>query len=74
MKQINTIITLSILSSSLLLGATPNIGDVVKQVQPPKEVTQQKETPLVEIGGAKNMLLLWQKIQAVKPFLLKALK
>lgn len=74
MKQINTIITLSILSSSLLLGATPNIGDVVKQVQPPKEVTQQKETPLVEIGGAKKYAPVMAEETSGKTIFVKSFK
>ncbi len=53
MKQINKIVTLSLLTSSVLLGATPNIGDIEKQVKPPKEV-QQKQTPLIEINGVKK--------------------
>ncbi|PUE65076.1 ShlB/FhaC/HecB family hemolysin secretion/activation protein [Arcobacter caeni] len=53
MKHINKIITLSLLTSSVLLGATPNIGDIERQVQPPKEV-QQKQTPLIEINGVKK--------------------
>jgi hemolysin activation/secretion protein len=54
MKQINKIITLSVLASSILLGAAPNIGDIEKQIQLPKEVTQQKDAPLIEIGGVKQ--------------------
>ena len=55
MKQINKIITISILSSSILLGATvPNISDIQKQIEPPKDLIKQKETPLVELGGVKK--------------------
>jgi len=55
MKQINKIITISILSSSILLGANiPTIGDIEKQVVPPKDLIKQKETPLVELGGVKK--------------------
>ena len=55
MKQMNKIITISVLSSSILLGATlPNISDIQKQVVPPKDLIKQKETPLVELGGVKK--------------------
>lgn len=55
MKQINKIITISVLSSSILLGATiPNIGDIQKQVEPPKDLIKPKETPLIELGGVKK--------------------
>jgi hemolysin activation/secretion protein len=47
-------ISVSALTSTFLLGATPNIGDIDKQVQPPKELSKQKETPLVQIGGVKK--------------------
>lgn len=54
MKQINKIITISVLSSSFLLGANvPNIGDIEKQILVPKEV-EKKQTPLIEIGGVKK--------------------
>ena len=55
MKQINKIITISILSSSILLGANiPTIGDIQKQVEPPKDLIKPKETPLIELGGVKK--------------------
>lgn len=55
MKQINKIITISILSSSILLGANiPTIGDIEKQVEPPKDLIKPKETPLIELGGVKK--------------------
>ncbi|MFA7092316.1 MAG: ShlB/FhaC/HecB family hemolysin secretion/activation protein [Arcobacteraceae bacterium] len=74
MKQINKIITLSALSASILLGATPNIGDVVKQVQPPKEVTQQKQTPLVEISGAQKYAPLMKDDKSGQTLLVKSFK
>lgn len=54
MKLINKTITLSILASNMLFGANiPNIGDIDRQVTPPKEV-EKKQAPLIEIGGAKE--------------------
>jgi len=53
MKQITKLITLSLITSSSLVAATPNIGDVLKQVEQPKK-TMKKETPLIEIGGVKK--------------------
>ena len=57
-KQIIKTITLSLIASSTLLAATPNvptISDIEKQIQikPPKEV-QQKQTPLIELNGVKK--------------------
>ena len=74
MKQINKIITLSALSASILLGATPNIGDVVKQVQPPKEVTQQKQPPLVEISGVQKYAPLMKDNKSGQTLLVKSFK
>lgn len=55
MKKITKITLLSTFASSVLLGANvPNIGDIDRQVQPPKEVTQKKEAPLVQVGGVKQ--------------------
>lgn len=48
MKNINKIVVLSTLASSILLGATPNIGDIERQVQPPK-IEKTKPT-LPQIG------------------------
>lgn len=74
MKQINKIITLSALSASILLGATPNIGDVVKQVQPPKEVTQQKQPPLVKISGVQKYAPLMKDNKSGQTLLVKSFK
>jgi hemolysin activation/secretion protein len=43
--------TLSVLASSILLGATPNIGDMQRQVEPPKI---QKEKPTLPSIGTKE--------------------
>ncbi|WP_419768028.1 ShlB/FhaC/HecB family hemolysin secretion/activation protein [Arcobacter sp.] len=53
MKFLTKLITLSLITTSSLLAATPNIGDAVKQIKVPKEV-KQKKTPLVQIGGVKK--------------------
>lgn len=54
--NINTkLITLSIALSGVLYGANaPTINDVNRQVQPPKEVTEKKSVPIVEVGGVKK--------------------
>jgi hemolysin activation/secretion protein len=49
----NKILTISLLTSSVLLGATPNIGDVNRQIQAPKDLPK-KVTPLVDIDGVKK--------------------
>jgi len=46
-------ISISTLASTFLLGATPNIGDIEKQIQIPKEV-QPKQKELIDIGGVKK--------------------
>lgn len=52
MKTIIKTIAISTLTSSLLLGAdVPNIGDIEKQVQPPKI---EKEKPTIPSIGAKE--------------------
>lgn len=53
MKKIYTVATISLLASSVLLGATPNSADIQRQLQPPKELPK-KVTPLVDITGAKE--------------------
>lgn len=53
MRNINKILTISLLTSSVLLGATPNIGDVNRQIQAPKDLPK-KVTPLVDIDGVKK--------------------
>lgn len=53
MKNINKILTISLLTSSVLLGATPNVGDVNRQIQAPKDLPK-KVTPLVDIDGVKK--------------------
>ena len=53
MRNMNKILTISLLTSSVLLGATPNIGDVNRQIQAPKDLPK-KVTPLVDIDGVKK--------------------
>ena len=48
MKNINKVIILSLVSSSLLLGATPNIGDVEKQIKTPDIKKEQVEIPTIK--------------------------
>jgi hemolysin activation/secretion protein len=47
------LITLSLTTASLLIAASPNIGDVVKEIKPPKDSTAKSES-LVEINEAKK--------------------
>jgi hemolysin activation/secretion protein len=47
------LITLSLATASLLIAASPNIGDVVKEIKPPKD-TASKSDSLVEVGEAKQ--------------------
>lgn len=42
--KLSTIMTLSIAACSFLFGAAPTIGDVEKQVQPPREVQESPNT------------------------------
>ncbi len=75
MKQINKIITISVLSSSILLGATvPNIGDIQKQVEPPKDLIKPKETPLVELGGIKKYAAPMKDDKSGKTIFVKSFK
>lgn len=53
MRNINKIVIISLLTSSVLLGATPNVGDVNRQIQAPKDLPK-KITPLVDIDGVKK--------------------
>ncbi len=46
-------LSISALASTFLLGATPNIGDIEKEIKVPKEV-EKKQEPLIEIGGVKK--------------------
>ncbi|WP_321777358.1 ShlB/FhaC/HecB family hemolysin secretion/activation protein [Sulfurimonas sp.] len=52
-KIVKNIIMLAIAPSLIQAGALPRIGDAIRQVQPPKELTQEKDKPLVEIQGVK---------------------
>lgn len=74
MKQINKIIALSLFSSSALLSAVPNIGDIQKQVQPPKQVIKQKDTPLVEIGGVKKYAPIMKDDKSGRTIFVKSFK
>ena len=52
MKNLNIIVTISLLTSNMLLGA-PNIGDINRQIEAPKDLPK-KSTPLVEVDGIKK--------------------
>ena len=54
MKLIKNTIILSVVSSSILLGAPVEISDVLKEVKPPKKLIKAKSEPLVKIGGVKK--------------------
>ena len=49
--KLSTIITLSIAACSFLFGAAPTIGDVEKQVQPPREVQESPNTLIPSLPG-----------------------
>jgi hemolysin activation/secretion protein len=57
MKNINQIIVLSTLASSLLLGATPNIGYIEKQIQQPNIKKQQPSLPSIGSGEYKASMV-----------------
>lgn len=73
MNQINKLITLSLIVSSSLLGATPNIGDALKQVQPPQNVIK-KDTPLVEVSGVKKYAPIMKDDKSGKTIFVKSFK
>lgn len=54
MKNIKKVLSLSLLTSSILLGATvPNSSTIQKDIQPPKDLPK-KSTPLVDIQGMQK--------------------
>lgn len=56
MKNINRIISLSLLSSCILLGAdVPNIGTIQKEIKPPKNIIKD-EKGLIQVDGVKKVL------------------
>lgn len=75
MKMINKkIIMISLLASTALLGATPNIGNIEKEVIPPKDVTKQKDKTLVDIGGVKEYAPAMKDIKDGKSIFVKKFK
>ena len=74
MKNINKIISLSILSSSILLGATPNISDVQRNITPPKDLIKPKQTPLIQIGGVKKYAAPMKDDKSGKTIFVKSFK
>ncbi|PLY10694.1 MAG: ShlB/FhaC/HecB family hemolysin secretion/activation protein [Arcobacter sp.] len=73
MNKINKLITLSLIVSSSLLAATPNIGDAVKQVQTPQNVIK-KDTPLVEVSGIKKYAPTMKDDKSGKTLFVKSFK
>ncbi len=73
MRRITKPIILSLITSSSLLAATPNIGDAIKQIKVPKEV-KQKKTPLVEIGGVKKYAPVMKDDKSGKTIFVKGFK
>ncbi len=55
MKQMKKVITIMAISVALQAAVpnAPRIGDVIREAQVPKELTQKKKKPLVEIKGVK---------------------
>lgn len=72
MKIINKTIAISIITASSLLGATPNIGDALKQVIPPKDVMNKKAEPLIEISGVKKYAPIMKDDKSGKTILVKS--
>ena len=68
-KTILKLITLSIISSSILLGATPNIGDIEKQVQPPKIKKEKPTLPSIGSGEYKSPMVDSGKTLYIKSFI-----
>ena len=85
--KVSNIITLSIMTSSALLAAAPTIGDIERQVQPPREVQESPNTviptikseplrePMVEENGKRIEINHFKLTGAlhVKPELLQEL-
>jgi hemolysin activation/secretion protein len=68
-------IALSLISTTLLLAASPNVpssGDILKQVEPPKVPT--KTTPLVEVGGVQKYAPAMQDDKSGKTIFVKSFK
>ncbi len=61
-------ITLSTLASSILLGATPNIGDIERQVQSPKIEKEKPALPSIESGEYKTPMIDSGKTLYIKSF------
>lgn len=68
MNNINRTIILSIVSSSFLLGATPNIGDIEKQIKPPKIQKQTPSLPSIKSGEYKTPMVDSGKTLFIKSF------
>ncbi|QKF81413.1 ShlB/FhaC/HecB family hemolysin secretion/activation protein [Halarcobacter ebronensis] len=55
MKRINKIITLSLISSTMLFGVeSPKVGNIIKEINPPKNIVKDKKE-LIEIDGVKKV-------------------
>ncbi len=68
MKNINKTILLSVVSSSFLLGSTPNIGDIDREVQPPKIEKEKSTLPTIETKEYKAPMSDSGKTIFVKSF------
>ncbi|MCK9337279.1 MAG: ShlB/FhaC/HecB family hemolysin secretion/activation protein [Arcobacteraceae bacterium] len=68
MKIVNKIIVLSTLASSFLLGATPTISDIERQVQPPKIEKEKLTLPAIETKEYKSPMVDSGKTIFVKNF------
>jgi hemolysin activation/secretion protein len=62
-------IALSTFASSLLLGATPNIGDIEKQVKPPKIEKEKPTLPSIGSGEYKSPMSDSGKMLYIKSFI-----
>lgn len=74
MNIIKNTVTISILTASSLLAATPNIGDVLKEVKSPKDLSSKKTAPLVEVGGVKKYAPVMIDDKSGKSILVKTIQ
>lgn len=58
MKQISKIITISVISSSIVLGAIPNSSTIQKQIEAPRDIPTQKKEEINIQGVQDNSVKL----------------
>lgn len=68
--QKRNILLLSITTTTLLFGAQPNIGDAMRQSEPPKDIPLKKEAPLPFVAEQKDQAMV-RELQEGKKILIK---